>query len=142
VTYEKDAEGNLTRVLVNDEGGVPQYYGVFTSEGVSVKGRRMDPKVLPQAQVKVRGGSVIEVRFNLRTAGEVRCDLVTLSGRNAATLLEGHMDPGDQRRSIHLGNRVLRGVAGGVYVVVVSVDGVTMSRSRYVHQSAGMGGVR
>jgi hypothetical protein len=140
--YTKDALGNLARVDVNDQNGVLQYYGLFATEGVGVREGRSVAPDMPQATVKTRGGSVMEVRLHLRTAGEVRCDLVTLSGRCAATLLRVNLQPGEHTRSVRFDNGALRGVAGGVYVVIVSVSGVTVSRSRYLYQTQGAGGVR
>ncbi|MBN1575666.1 MAG: hypothetical protein JW913_03890 [Chitinispirillaceae bacterium] len=142
VAYEKDNEGHLIKVLVYGQSGAIEYYGLFTTPGVGVKRGVTSGKSSPQALVKTRGGSMIEVEFNLRSAGEVRCELVTLSGRHAATLLRGRMEQGVQKRRFRFDGGTLRGVAGGVYVVTVSVDGVTVSRSRYLHQNRVMGGVR
>lgn len=141
--YEKDAEGNLVKVLVLDRNGALQYYGLFSTDGIGVKDRVWrGGGVGSQANVKPRGGSMIEVSLTLRTAGEVRCDLITLSGRHAGRLLEGRMERGIHKRSFRLDGRELRGIAGGVYMLVVSIDGVTVSRSRYLHQNQGWGGVR
>jgi hypothetical protein len=142
MAYEKDGAGNLTKVSVFDQSGAMQYYGVFNSTGVIRGAKSGGVKGSSQAVVKARGGSVIEVSFNLRTAGEVRCDLITLSGRHAGTLLRGRMEAGIQQRSFRLDGKAFRGVAGGVYIFVVSIDGVTVSRSRYLHQHQGLGGVR
>jgi len=142
MNYQKDGIGNLVRVDVTDQNGVMQYYGVFSTEGVGVIRAAAGAANLPQATVTARGGLVMEVQFNLRTAGEVRCDLVTLSGRCAATLLRTNLQPGAHTQSIRRDHGALRGVAGGVYVVTVSVDGVTVVRSRYLHQNQGAGGVR
>ena len=144
MAYEKDGTtGNLSKVSVFDQGGAMQYYGLFRYAGAGVTHPKSEGlKGSSQALVKPRGGSMIEVSFNLRSAGEVRCDLITLSGRHAATLLRGKMDAGIQKRSFRMDGKSYRGVAGGVYVFVVSIDGVTVSRSRYLHQTQGLGGVR
>jgi hypothetical protein len=142
IRYEKDDEGNLLKVLVSDSGGALQYYGVFTNDGAGVKRPAGASKWGVPAEIRTRGGSMVEVSLNLRTAGEVRCDLVTLSGRRAATLMRGRMNAGVSKRSFRLGGGALRGVAGGVYVFVVSIDGTTVLRSRYLHQNQGVGGVR
>jgi hypothetical protein len=141
--YEKEGDGNLRKVSVLDQSGAMQYYGVFRYEGEGVKSPKLGgAKGASQAVVKPRGGSVIEVSFNLRTAGEVRCDLITLSGRHAGTLLRDKMEEGIQKRSFRFDGKAFRGIAGGVYIFVVSIDGVTVSRSRYLHQHQGLGGVR
>ena len=140
VSYEKDAEGNLTKVLVSDQNGQLSYYGSFTTDGAGVKQSKASLKGGPQASVRTRGTSIIEVSFNLRMAGEVRCDLITLSGRHAATLLRDNMKQGSQKKQFRLDGQTLRGMAGGVYIFAVSVNGVTVSRSRYLHQN--VGGVR
>ena len=142
MAYEKDVNGNLSKVSVFDQGGAMQYYGLFNSTGVIRGAKSGGLKGSSQVLVKPRGSSMIEVSFNLRSAGEVRCDLITLSGRHAATLLRGKMDAGIQKRSFRMDGKSYRGVAGGVYVFVVSIDGVTVSRSRYLHQTQGLGGVR
>jgi hypothetical protein len=141
VTYEQDGGGNLTKVNVADQNGVTSYYGLFDNTPIRVKREGIVEKAQAPAIVQTRGG-LIDVQLNLRTQGEVRCDLMTLSGRHAATLLRENVGQGVVKRSFRLDGKTLRGVAVGVYVLMVSVDGVTVSRSRYLHQHRVGGGVQ
>ncbi len=138
--YSNDQEGNLTRVDIADQSGMVQYYGVFLNT-LGVKRSLSGSKVAQQTLVKTRGASIIDVNFNLRKAADVRCDLITLSGRLAGTLFDGQLKQGMQKKSLRLDGGTVR-QANGVYLFVVSVDGVTVSTSRILYRNQAAGGVR
>jgi hypothetical protein len=138
--YSNDQEGNLTRVDIADQSGMVQYYGVFLNT-LGVKRSLSASKVAQQTLVKMRGASIIDVNFNLRKAADVRCDLITLSGRLAGTLFSGQLKQGMQKKSLRLDGGAVR-QANGVYLFVVSVDGVTVSTSRILYRNQAAGGVR
>ena len=142
VAYEQDGSGNLTRVNVTDASGAVQYYGVFTNGDVGVKQKAVSPRSVVPAAVTMHGGSQIDVQFNLRTAGDVRCELLTVSGRRASLLYSGHVNAGQSSRRFRIDGTGSGAVASGVYLMVVSVNGETVSRSRYLHQNIAGGGVR
>ncbi len=145
MTYEKDGQGNLTKVTVTDPTDpTSSYVGVFThgEVGVSQPEVRSAAAKGSQAVVRARGGSVIEVSFELPGAGDVRCELMSLSGRRAGVLFSGKLAQGPHTRSFRLDGGAAA-VASGVYLLDVSVNGVTVSRSRYLHQrNVNAGGVR
>jgi hypothetical protein len=141
MSYEQDASGNLTRVLIATPTN-EMYAGIFTYGEVGVAHEVIEAKNrAPQALVKARGASLVDVDFNLANAGEVRCELITLSGRQAAVLYRGRLNKGSHTRSIRI-NSKQRAVANGVYLFVVSVNGVAVSKSRYLHQKTMLGGVK
>ena len=138
--YEQDAQGNLTRVTITTPAN-EVYYGIFRSSVGVTRETAVVKNRSPQALVRARGASLIDVDFNLASAGEVRCELITLSGRQAAVLYRGRLDKGSHTRSIRI-NSKRRAVANGVYLFVVSVNGVAVSKSRYLHQKTMLGGVK
>jgi hypothetical protein len=142
VGYEQDGEGNLTRVNVTDASGGVQYYGIFTNGIVGVNHQVSSTRGALPAVVKMRGGALIDVQFNLRTAGNVRCELMTVSGRRASLLYSGNVKAGASTKRFRMDGHGGASVASGIYLMVVSVDGVTVSRSRYLHQNVAGGGAR
>jgi hypothetical protein len=141
--YEQDADGNLVRVNVTDGSGAVQYYGKFINGEVSGVGQQqVSTRGVQPAVVKLRGGSCIDVQFNLRTPGAVRCELMTVSGRRASLLYSGSVKAGESTKRFRIDGSGSIGVASGIYLMVVSVDGVTVSRSRYLHQNVAGGGAR
>jgi hypothetical protein len=142
MAYIKDADGNLDRVEIAAPNG-DTYYGLFTNApAVGVSQSALTKDLSPQAAIVPRGASQIDVRFNLRSAGEVNCELLTLSGRRAVTLYSGRMKQGRHTRTFRFNSGSLRRIANGVYLFKISVNGVTISRSRYLHQSMTAGGVQ
>jgi hypothetical protein len=138
VLYETDAQGNLTKVnIYTDPNGAPEYYGVFSSVGV--KQQVKSAAVPPQIQIQTRGPAGIDVQLNMGNAGQVKCELMTLSGRVAGVLLDEMVPKGNFLRSFHTGSQIK--AANGVYIFVVSFNGKVVSGSRYLHQAA-MGGIR
>jgi hypothetical protein len=140
--YEKDSEGNLNKVSVFDKSGKLQYYGLFTNDEVGVMQKsqntrhKSDPAIL-----KTRGPELLELQLSLEVAGEVRCELITLSGRSAAVLFAARAGAGQQKLQFHVnGNE--RQIAKGVYLLTVSIDGKMVVRQRYLHQNGVIGGGR
>jgi hypothetical protein len=144
IAYTKNAEtGLLERVDIADQTGTDTYYGLFTNADPSGVTHSKEVSLhKPQVEIRPRGGSRIDIQFNLQRAGEVRCELLTLSGRRAAEFFNGRMKKGSYTRSFRFDGGSFGVVANGVYVLKVSIDGVTVSRSRYLHQYSKAGGVR
>ena len=135
MAYTKDANGDLTRVDIAAPNG-DVYYGEFTNgPATGVSRNATAGNFSPQALVKPRGGSRIDIHFNLPSAGEVSCELLTLSGRRAATLFSGRMKKGRHTESFRFNHGSGGRIANGVYLFKVSVNGSTVSRSRYLHQN-------
>jgi hypothetical protein len=140
MTYEKDGSGKPTTVSVIDKNGILQYYGVFTNGEMGVTTPRVRGAGAALVSVVPRGARRIELQAHLTSAGVMRCELVTLSGRIAGTLFSGVVQPGFRKVGIRLEGEGVDRVAEGIYLLTVSVDGVTESRSRYLYQNTVLGG--
>jgi hypothetical protein len=140
--YEKDGEGNLNKVSVFDKGGKLQYYGLFTNDEVGVIQKSQNTRhKSDQAIVKTRGPELLELQLSLEAAGEVRCELITLSGRSAAVLFAARADAEQQRLQFHVNGNGRR-IANGVYLLTVSIEGKMVVHQRYLHQNGVIGGVK
>lgn len=140
VKYTNDpATGQLLRVDITGQSVNDTYFGIF-SNGEAIGVTRSGPNVakLPQVSVHARS-SYIEVHFNLHSAGEVRCELLTLSGRRAALLFNGHTPEGAYTRRFNITQDAA--LTSGLYLLRVSVNGTGVSHSTYLHQSR-TGGIR
>jgi hypothetical protein len=142
MTYEKNDDGSLRKVTVLDKSGQLQYYGVFASGAAVSRPNLRSAQKGAQALVKPRGARQLELQMNLPVAGEVRCELITLAGRSAGVLFAGAVKAGPQNRLLSFDGKNQRRIADGVYMLSVSVDGATVLRSRYLHQSSAIGGGR
>jgi|GEM_PF-2481403 len=145
ISYEKDEHGNPVRVTVTGQNG-EVYYGIFTNGDISgVQRPRISAGATELRTVSVhpRGVLGVDIRFNLRKASQVRCDLMTLSGRRAGTPINGAFKAGTYERTLRSGDATMNRVAAGVYMLVVSVDGAVAYSGKYLHQSnAKVGGVK
>ena len=142
VKYTKDVtNGQLLRVDIIDRYTGNSYYGLFSyGEMIGVSHSGLKAGKLHQASIQSRA-SRIEVNFNLRSAGDVRCELMTLSGRRAAMLFSGRVQKGASSRHFNL-DKNTGGISCGVYLLKVSVNGKGILHSKYLHQSSRAGGVR
>jgi len=140
VQYEKDSEGNLDKVTIVDKNGNVQYYGKFTNDVVGVV-QQSERRGQKGAQVIItpRGAQRLELQLDLDAAGDVRCELITLSGRCAAVLLTAQVKAGQQKLQLRFNGNERR-VANGVYLLTVSINGKTVVHSRYLHQNSAIGG--
>lgn len=135
ILYEA-AGGNLTKVNVYDAKGSLEYYGTFSTVGITQRSKGV-MALSPEALVSLRGAGVA-VQLNLAAAATVKCELLTLSGRVAGVVLNEVVPKGNYLKTFHSGSSLR--VANGVYLFVVSVNGNVVTSSRYLHQVAG--GVR
>lgn len=144
MAYTKDAEGNLVEVVITDESGKEQYIGKFINHEVGVKEQRAQKGRLKNVSISQRGASMLDFRINLPNASDVRCELMTLSGRRVQQLFNGKLKSGYHSRHFRISNSTSGKVSNGVYLLVVSVDGVNVLQERYLHQHAvaSVGGVR
>jgi len=144
MVYSKDAEGNLAQVVVTDQSGKEQYIGKFIYENLGAKEQLVHKGQLKSVAISQRGASMLDLRINLPTAGNVRCELMTLSGRRVQQLFNGKLNAGFHSRHFRISNSTSGTVSNGVYLVIVSVNGVNVLQERYLHQYAGasVGGVQ
>lgn len=139
VRYTKDAiSGQLRRVDIAGRISSDSYYGLFTY-GEPAGVLRIAPKAgkLPQTSIQSRA-SRIDVNFNLQSAGDVRCELLTLSGRRAAVLWSGRIQKGSYSRHFNI-DKDAGLLSEGVYLFKVSVNGEGVSHSKYLYQSSAGG---
>jgi hypothetical protein len=141
MAYTKDAEGNLTQVVITDQSGKEQYIGKFFNDDVGVAEQLVHKGQLKSVAISQRGASMLDLRINLHNAGDVRCDLMTLSGRRVQQLFNGKLKAGYHSRHFRISNSTSGSVSNGVYLVIVSVNGVNVLQERYLHQHA-VGGVQ
>lgn len=137
IVYTNQADGTPIRVDVFNESGVMQYYGTFSTVGVTKRSSRIGGA--PQAVIKHRG-SAVDILLNMTEPGIVKCELLTLSGRVAGVLLNENVPKGHFLRSVSARHNAR--VANGVYLLVVSVNGKVVSSSRYLSEIAITGGVK
>jgi hypothetical protein len=143
VTYESNADGTLRKVTVFNGKGQTQFYGVFTNGSVDIVPPNQPPnRACPAASLRLRGARQLELRLNLPASGEVRCQLTTLAGRAAGTLFNAPVKAGLQKLLVRADGNGSRRIADGVYLLTVSVDGMAVLRSRYLHQNKTTGGTR
>jgi len=144
MVYTKDNEGNLVGVVVTDQSGKEQYIGKFVNEDVGATQQLARKGQLKSVAISQRGGSLLDLRINLPNAGNVRCELLTLSGRRVQQLFNGKLKAGYHSRHFRINNGTSGSVSNGVYLVIVSVNGVNVLQERYLHQpaAASVGGVQ
>lgn len=141
VSYTRDSEGRPQRVDITNKPGRDVYYGIFTySTAIDDSRSKLKREKLPPVSIQTMA-SRITVAFNLRSSGEVRCELLTLSGRRVALLHNGKMPQGTFTRHFNLDGDAGR-LSSGVYLIKVSINGSAVLNSRYLHQSSRSGGVR
>lgn len=143
VTYTGDAaSGQLRRVDITGQSDRDSYYGLVTyGEAIGVSHSGPKAGKLPQVSIQSRAAR-IDVVFNLRVAGNVRCELLTLSGRRAAMLFNGRIPKGSFSHRFNPDEGAAGRLSGGIYLVRVSVNGTVVSHSRYLHHSSRAGGVQ
>lgn len=145
MAYTKDAEGNLLEVVITDQSGKEQYIGKFFNDDVGVAEHLSDKSQLKRSvALSQRGASMLDLRINLPAAGNVRCELMTLSGRRVQQLFSGKLKAGYHSKHFRISNSTSGTVSNGVYLVIVSVNGVNVLQERYLHQHAvaSVGGVQ
>lgn len=132
--YEYDGQGNPTKISVLDPAGTQLYYGTFSDVGILAP-RYNAQRSVPQ--VSMRGNGVLSVRFALARPARVRCELVTLHGRRAGELFSGMFSKGAHQKQVRLTSLSSKRTADGMYVVVLTIDGVVVSRSRQLIAGSG-----
>ena len=135
ISYEKNPDGNPTKVTVSDNTG-ESHFGLFKYASTSAK-LSLPMAKGPLAVVRMRSARIIDVGVDLKKSSFVKCDLISLSGRRAGALFEGLFAPGAQHKSLRVGS-----LAQGVYMVIVSIDGVIVTKTKYLYQHSSLGGAQ
>ncbi|MBN2036687.1 MAG: hypothetical protein JW768_08110 [Chitinispirillaceae bacterium] len=136
--YEYDNEGKLSKVNVYDGAGARIYYGTFSyggPDGVVTPGKRRAAR----AAITGRGRNVLLVQFHLERQSQVRCELVSLSGKRIALLFSGTVPYGTQKRTIRIGETPSISAAPGVYLVNLTINGAMAARKKVFIQNYGGG---
>lgn len=142
VAYTKTEDDHFVRVDIIGQSNEDAYYGLVTygemmevSQSGQKSGKHSQVSILSRAKR-------IDVTFNLRSAGNARCELLTLSGRSAVVLYDGRMRKGSHTHRFNLDRDAQERLSSGVYLFKVSVNGKGVMHSRYLYQSSGAGGVQ
>lgn len=124
------------RVEVMDKSGALAYYVELDNPPqIKVLKRKMSPSHM---SVQQRGYNRFVVHLNLSSPSMVFCELISLSGKKVATLFSRNMVTGKISESVNL-NCVVPGLAGGVYLIDMSIDGKRTYRSKILVNSTGKG---
>jgi hypothetical protein len=127
MSYEFDDEGNPSKITVSDPTGTLLYYGMFSEVGV-VTPWSIVRSTIPR--ISVRGNNLLMTRFALTRSATVRCELVTLSGRRAVILFNGVFPQGVHQKNVRISSVSSLKNADGIYMIVLSIEGIIMARSR------------
>lgn len=127
MSYEYDGQGNPTKISVTDKDKNLLYYGTFSEVGVATP-RSVSRSNIPR--ISVNGNNLLKARFALTKSARVQCELITLSGRRAGVLFSGLFQQGTHQKNVRIGSSSSLRSAEGIYVVVLSIDGIIMARSK------------
>ncbi len=124
------------RIEVMDKSGALAYY-VELDNPPPLK--ILNRKVLPsQMSVQQIGNNRFGVHLKLSMSSMVSCELISLSGKKVATLFSKNMVAGKISESVNLSS-VVPGLAGGVYILDMSIDGKRIYRDKILVNSTGKG---
>lgn len=123
------------RIEVLDKAGALAYYVELDNVPI----RKIDRKIAPSLMaVQVRGNNQFLFHLTLSSPSAVSCDLISLSGKKVATLFSRNLVSGKISESVNLSS-VAPGLAGGVYLVNMSIDGKRVYRDKVLVKISGKG---
>ncbi|HON11298.1 MAG TPA: hypothetical protein PLE24_10560 [Chitinispirillaceae bacterium] len=137
INYEKSGSGEYTRINVLDNSGSLQYYATLTYEGGSGSSLKSMKQVVKHS-MRINGKGVVFLYFNLPHSSNIKCELISLSGRKAGVLVSEKIQKGPVSLSVSISKR-LPGMADGVYLASLAVDGKRVIREKVVLQGSGRG---
>jgi hypothetical protein len=115
--YEFGANGDLNKITVLDKNGAPAWYALVSHE---TSGTIRQPGLTALHSSRITAiRSEIRFKMNLASAGEVRAELFTPSGRRAAVLVDKKMGAGSHSFAVD-GSPF----GTGAYVVRVTIGGL------------------
>lgn len=115
--YEFDGNGELTRITMLDKGGVLAWYALVSHQATAVLPSGALSSVRPVRLTETRGK--IRLQFDLSSAGLVRAELFTPSGRRALTIVNKQVPAGS-----HLLTADGTRLGNGTYVARMTVNGI------------------
>jgi hypothetical protein len=124
------------RIEVMDKSGALAYY-VELDNPPPLK--ILNRKILPsQMSVQQMRNNRFLIHLKLSMPSMVSCELISLSGKKVATLFSKRMVAGKIYESVNLSS-VVPGLAGGVYMLDMSIDGKRIYRDKILVNSYGKG---
>jgi hypothetical protein len=88
--------------------------------------------------VQQRGNNRFMVNLTLSTPSNVSCDLISLTGKKLGTIFSKNMVYGNISELVNLSS-VLPGLAEGVYIIDMSIDGKRVYKDKVLVKSSGKG---
>ncbi len=123
------------RIEVLDKAGALAYY--VELDNVPVK--KIDRKTAPSLMtMQTRGNNQFLVHLKLSSPSAVCCDLISLSGKKVTTLFSRNLVSGNISETVNLSS-VAPGLANGVYLISMSIDGKRVYRDKVLVKSSGKG---
>lgn len=126
---------NGKRIEVLDKTGLLAYYVELDNVPIRNINRKRSPSLM---SIQQRGSSRFMVHLTLFSPSNVSCDLISLSGKKLATLFSKNLVYGSISESINL-RSVIPGLADGVYLINMSIDGKRVYRDKVLVKSSGKG---
>ena len=124
------------RIEVMDKAGALAYYVELDNPPpIKVLKRKMSPS---QMFIQQRGDNRFVLHLNLNLPSMVSCELISLSGKKVATLFSRNVVAGKISESINLSSAI-PGLAGGVYLIDMSIDGKRIYRDKILVNGSGKG---
>lgn len=126
---------NGKRIEVLDKTGSLAYYVELDNVPVRKTNRKLSHSLM---SIQQRGNSRFMVHLTLSSPSNVSCDLISLSGKKLATLFSKNLVYGSISESVNL-TSVIPGLADGVYLINMSIDGKRVYRDKVLVKSSGKG---
>lgn len=123
------------KIEVLDKTGTLIYYVELDNVPVR-KINRKNP--LNMMSVQQRGNNRFMVNLTLSTPSNVSCDLISLTGKKLGTIFSKNMVYGNISELVNLSS-VLPGLAEGVYIIDMSIDGKRVYKEKVLVKSSGKG---
>ena len=123
------------RIEVFDKAGALAYYVELDNVPVRKTNRKLSHSLM---SIQQRGNNRFVVYMTLSSPSNVSCDLISLSGKKLATLVSKNLVSGSISESVSM-NSVIPGLADGIYIIDMSIDGKRVYRDKVLANSSGKG---
>lgn len=123
------------RIEVLDNSGMLVNYVELDNPPSRIINKRPAPSIM---SVQQRGNNRFLVHLNLPSPSMVSCELISLSGKKVATLFSKNMVSGNISEQVNLSSTT-PGLASGVYLINMTIDGKRVYRDKILAKSSGKG---
>lgn len=123
------------RIEVFDKAGALAYYVELDNVPVRKTNRKLSHSLM---SIQQRGNNRFVVYMTLPSPSNVSCDLISLSGKKLATIFSKNLVSGSISESVSM-NSVIPGLADGIYIIDMSIDGKRVYRDKVLANSSGKG---